>query len=106
MILSNQVRCNLCGESPWSGYRHDFVQCGCLTSDLQVSVDGGQDYLRRVWGPNAEFEDISISMSDEHIKGITEAITTKHQNDLGHICNLVRYLRDEMGINVTQEEDE
>jgi len=64
------------------------------------------DYLRRVWGSNADFEDISITMSEKHFDGLVEAFTDKGKNDLGHVCNLVRYLRDEMDINVTQEEDE
>lgn len=105
MILSNQVLCHNCGESPWSATVHDFVTCGCLTSDLQVSVDGGQDYCRRLWGVKADFTDISIIVTQEHYDGMVEAITDKTRNDLGHICNLVRYLRDEMDINVSPKEE-
>lgn len=104
MILSNQVRCNNCGEAPWSASRHDFVQCGCITEAERVCVDGGMEYLRRVWGPKSDYEDISITIADEHAEGLIEAFTDKEKNDLGKLCSVVRYLRDEMGINVTPEE--
>lgn len=108
MILSNQVLCHNCGEAPWSAHRHDFVQCGCLTSNLQVAVDGGQDYLRRVAGKDANYADISIVIDEVHLKGLEAAIADKTRNDLGKVCNLARYLRDEMDINITPQlgEDE
>ena len=104
MILSNQVHCKNCGESPWSAHRHDYVQCGCLTADERVSVDGGMDYLRRVYGPNADFIDVSITLTNEHQEGLTLAFTDKSKNDLGKLCNIARYLRDEMDINISDEE--
>ena len=106
MILSNQVRCNHCGESPWSAHRHDFVFCSCNDEAHRVAVDGGMDYLRRVMGAKSDFTDIPIELSDEHIAGLTKAFSDKTKNDLGKVCNLVRYLRDELDINVTQEEEE
>lgn len=45
-ILSNQVRCNACGDEPYSAHTHDFRQCKCGN----VAVDGGMSYLRRVGG--------------------------------------------------------
>ena len=104
IILSNQVHCKNCGESPWSATRHDYVQCGCITVDERVSVDGGMDYIRRVHGPKADYEDISVIISDEHAKGLMVALLDKTRNDLGKLCNIVRYLRDEMDINITEEE--
>lgn len=103
MILSNQVRCNHCGEEPWSGSRHDFVACGCVCEEHRVCVDGGMDYLRRVFGPKSDFTDVSIKISEEHLKGLQDAITDPERNELGKVCNLVRYLRDEMDINVGME---
>ena len=60
MILSNQVRCNKCGDEPFSAHRHDFKSCECGA----VSVDGGMDYLRRV-GDFADATDMSIEIPDE-----------------------------------------
>jgi hypothetical protein len=104
VILSNQVRCNHCGEEPWSGHRHDFVNCGCNSAEHRVSVDGGMDYLRRVMGTKADFTDISIEVDDVHCRGLEAAFTDKTKNDLGKLCNVVRYLRNEMDINVTPTE--
>jgi hypothetical protein len=106
MILSNQVRCNHCGEEPWSGHRHDFVGCSCPNREDQVFVDGGMDYLRRVFGKTADYTDMSISLDDKHVAGLQDAFTDPERNELGQLCNLVRYLRDEMDINVTQTEED
>jgi hypothetical protein len=100
MILSNQVICHVCGDHPYSATRHDFRPCDC-PADTQVCVDGGMDYLRRVSGKNAKYTDISISLEQEHIDGLAAVITDKSKNDLGKVCNLVRYLRDELNINVS-----
>ena len=101
MILSNQVRCNHCGEMPWSAHRHDFVGCGCPQENDKVFVDGGMDYLRRVSGKNANYTEMSITLNDKQCRGLEGAMTDKTKNDLGKLCNVVRYLRDEMDINVT-----
>jgi len=82
------------------------VFCGCPDRADAVAVDGGMDYLRRVSGASSNYTDISISLSEKHIEGLTVAITDATRNDLGKVCNLVRYLRDELDINVTQEEEE
>lgn len=42
-IKRNAIRCNTCGETIESTYRHDFKYCSCG----QVFVDRGLDYLRR-----------------------------------------------------------
>jgi hypothetical protein len=44
MIIQNAVSCNGCGDFIVSKHRHDFVTCSCGA----ISVDGGQEYLRRV----------------------------------------------------------
>jgi hypothetical protein len=103
VILSNQVRCGHCGETPWSAHRHDFVHCGCPQSDTGVAVDGGMDYLRRVSGTKADFTEMSITLDDVQCRGLEAAMTDKTKNDLGKLCNVVRYLRDELDINVTNE---
>lgn len=44
MIVQNAVICNKCDDFIVSKHRHDFVTCKCGA----ISVDGGQEYLRRV----------------------------------------------------------
>jgi hypothetical protein len=101
MILSNQVRCLKCGDEPWSAHRHDFRYCGCGA----VAVDGGQDYLRRL-GQADDMEDMSLSISDKHLELLKDAITDPERNELGKVCNVARVLRDDMGINLTEQEDD
>ena len=95
MILSNQVRCLECGDEPFSAHRHDFKFCNCCA----VSVDGGMEYLRRVGEP-VSMEDMSIVISQKHTDGLLDAIEDTDKNTLGKLCNVARYLRDEMGINI------
>jgi hypothetical protein len=99
MILSNQLKCLKCGDTPYSAHVHDFRHCKCGA----MAVDGGMEYIRRLGDPD-NIEEMSVSMSKRHVEGLTEAFTDKTRNDLGKVCNLVRYLRDEMGINVSVEE--
>ena len=42
-IIKNQARCLVCGEIIESKYRNNHVTCSCGN----LSVDGGQDYIRR-----------------------------------------------------------
>ena len=44
-IIANRAKCNICGDIIESWYTHDFKTCSCRN----VSVDGGLDYLRRVY---------------------------------------------------------
>ena len=100
MILSNQVRCPECGGTPYSAHRHDFKPCNCGA----IAVDGGMEYLRRV-GAVMEMEDISIVISDDHATGLLYCIDDATKNTLGKLCNVARYLRDEMGINISEENE-
>jgi len=45
-IKVNRARCLKCGHIVESLHRHDFVWCPCKS----IAVDGGKDYLRRVFG--------------------------------------------------------
>ena len=47
--MRNRIRCKECKEIIESKHRHDFVTCKCGN----CSVDGGQDYHRRL-GSNYE----------------------------------------------------
>ena len=62
MIISNQVRCLKCGDEPFSAHRHDFKYCKCGN----VAVDGGTEYLRRVY-TTKDFADISIDIPEETV---------------------------------------
>ncbi|MBD5112451.1 MAG: hypothetical protein HDT42_07995 [Ruminococcaceae bacterium] len=60
-IIKNSVKCNLCGEIIVSEDVHDLKFCKCGA----VSVDGGNDYLRRTYrnSPNdytelSEYEEV------------------------------------------------
>ena len=44
-IVRNRIRCNHCGDVIESEYTWDFNTCQCG----KVSVDGGNDYLRRCY---------------------------------------------------------
>lgn len=60
MIVQNAVICNKCDDFIFSKTRHDFVSCKCGN----ISVDGGQDYLRRVGGIRETTEDGRPSYTD------------------------------------------
>jgi hypothetical protein len=68
MIIQNAVTCLACGDFIVSKHRHDFVTCTCGA----VSVDGGQEYLRRV-GDFSNAIDISWSLPDDVYKECAEA---------------------------------
>lgn len=42
-IKKNSIKCNHCGDILVSTHVHDYKRCKCGT----VSVDGGNEYLRR-----------------------------------------------------------
>lgn len=68
MIIENAVTCFGCGDRIFSRHRHDFVTCTCGA----ISVDGGQEYLRRV-GDFANAADHSWELPDELYKACAEA---------------------------------
>ena len=68
MIIQNAVTCLACGDFIVSKHRHDFVTCTCGA----VSVDGGQEYLRRV-GDFSNAMDLSWSLPDCVYKDCAEA---------------------------------
>lgn len=54
-ILTNKVRCHKCKETIESVSRHHFVTCKCGN----VSVDGGREYIRRVYANKAGYDELS-----------------------------------------------
>ena len=92
-ILQNQARCLDCGDEPYSANRHDFKSCKCGN----ISVDGGLDYIRRVYDTDANMEDMSITIPLEAYKACDEALNfcaSTGRNNLGVICAVARALRD------------
>jgi ribosomal protein L37E len=90
-ILQNQIRCNKCGDEPYSAHRHDFKYCKCGA----VAVDGGMEYLRRVGNPD-EYTDLSYSMPKDIVNEIVEATKEMRdtgRNDLGIALGVMRVLR-------------
>ena len=92
MILSNQVICSLCGDRPYSMSGHHFNTCECGN----VSVDGGMEYLRRVYETD-EWTDISIEWEDdlcEEIIAELDRMKESGRNSLGMLCAVARVMRD------------
>ena len=91
MIIQNAVSCLACGDFIVSKHRHDFVTCTCGA----VSVDGGQEYLRRV-GDFTNAVDYSWSLPDELYRqcadAVEEAIDT-NRNKFGIANAVMRRLR-------------
>ena len=55
VIVSNKVKCLLCDNIIESKYRHDFVTCKCGN----VSIDGGLDYLKRLYKSLKTYKELS-----------------------------------------------
>lgn len=55
-IIKNAICCNICGDEIESKHVHNFVTCKCGAS----SVDGGQEYLRRVYKEEGCFTELSV----------------------------------------------
>ena len=68
MILTNKIRCNTCNATIESKHLHDFVGCDCLPStESWCSVDGGHGYIKRLYGREASFTELST-----HTEGDTQ----------------------------------
>lgn len=93
MILSNQVKCLKCGDTPFSAHRHDFKYCKCG----HVAIDGGMSYCKRVSKDLSLVEDLSIEWEDDLVHKLDEALEWAEntgRNNLGVICALARVFRD------------
>lgn len=103
-ILSNQVRCKKCGDTPYSANVHDFRSCKCGA----IAVDGGMEYLRRV-GDFENAAEMSISVPDKVLYDCKAALKWAHdtgRNDLGIICAIFRVLRaHDYDLTITETEN-
>ena len=91
IILSNQIKCNKCGDSVYSRHRHDFKYCSCSS----VAVDGGQDYLKRS-GNRQDYEDLSIVWDEEDVSALVKVLedTKETKTNFGQLCALSIEMRD------------
>lgn len=92
MIIQNAVQCISCGDFIVSKHRHDFVTCTCGT----ISVDGGQDYLRRV-GEIGMAVDMSWELPDELYRDCAQAVQDAietNRNKFGIANAVMRKLRE------------
>lgn len=92
MIVQNAVICNKCDDFIFSAHVHDFRTCKCGN----ISVDGGQSYLRRVGGIDSCI-DMSWSIPDDIYRvceyAVNDAIET-NRNAFGIANAVMRKLRD------------
>ncbi len=89
-IVSNQIKCLNCGDTPFSMHRHDFTWCECGS----VAVDGGQDYLKRV---GSDWEEMSITIDEAGLKSMVEVVEVamnSRRNPLGVTLAALRAIRD------------
>ena len=56
-IIKNSIRCKKCGDIIESKNVHDLVSCKCGN----CSVDGGKQYIRRIFTttPEEDYEELS-----------------------------------------------
>lgn len=60
-IIKNCIKCTNCGDVIESTSRHDFKMCSCG----RVGVDGGHDYMRRIFTDSQDdFEELSLVEDD------------------------------------------
>ena len=92
MIVQNAVSCLSCGDMIVSKHRHNFVTCTCGA----ISVDGGQEYLRRV-GDMSVAVDFSWSLPDDVYNACAEAVKDAidtNRNKFGIANAVMRKLRE------------
>ena len=92
MIVQNAAVCNQCDDFIVSKHRHDFVTCKCGA----ISVDGGQEYLRRV-GKFEDATDMSWSIPDkvyEECASAVQAAIDTNRNKYGIANAVMRALRE------------
>ena len=61
-LICNQAKCLKCGDIIISHHRHDFKSCKCGL----LSVDGGNDYTRRLFRDRNDFEELSVYSDAEY----------------------------------------
>lgn len=96
MIVQNAVQCISCGDFIVSKHRHNYVTCSCGA----ISVDGGQEYLRRIGDMGSAVEmswELSDELYNECAEAVQGAIDTK-RNKFGIANAVMRKLRENQRI--------
>lgn len=90
-IVSNQVRCLKCWDTPFSMTQHDYRSCTCQ----EVTVDGGQAYLKRL-GAKDKWKEMSITIDRGRLQPIIDEVARSMQtrNPLGVTLAALRAIRD------------
>lgn len=60
-IIKNAMQCKRCGGIIESLDRHDYIECKCGA----CAVDGGRDYLRRIFKEKDCYIELSVTEEDE-----------------------------------------
>lgn len=55
-IISNKIKCNICGDIIESKSIHDYKKCSCG----RVSVDGGKEYMKRSYKKKDDYIELSV----------------------------------------------
>ena len=63
-IIRNIIKCNCCGDVIESVSEHDFKTCKCG----RVCVDGGHEYLRRLFKKLEDFTELSVIEYNQEFK--------------------------------------
>lgn len=73
-IIINKAKCKRCGDILISEHRYDFKQCKCKA----ISVDGGNDYIRRVGKLEyvEELSEFEEEVLDEKLEIMIDIIST------------------------------
>jgi len=93
MILSNQIKCLVCGGVVYYAHRHEVKYCACGN----IFVDGGMEYLRRGFKDKYKVLDQSIVLSEEVFETCMSALEWSDdtgRNNLGKLSAIFRALRD------------
>lgn len=99
MIIRNAAKCAVCNDVIQSTHSHDYVSCQCD----EISIDGGNRYLRRMAKNINNLIDISISTDESFIPHSVELENTNstiaaHHPDtcIGKQCALHKRTEHEM----------
>jgi len=94
-IITNKVKCRLCGDVIESTYRNDIKSCKCG----EITVDGGTDYIRRGWQTDraniielSEYEE-EHKIPEEEIRLFQDHLRKKWLEEIKEIGGLEAYLK-------------
>ena len=61
MSLKSAIKCTHCGAEVVSTHRHDFATHSCegMKKGDYIAADGGNAYLRRIYGKREDWEEAS-----------------------------------------------